>query len=254
MRRLVKKIVLLVLVQAMFICILYSPALIMAAVQQEHHYEYTGIFERNQNIINDSYLVTLSFPRNISVKVTLELDLEKCLPISGGHVQFAFTKDEAHSEWADDISLYPHVLTTYEETFSLYAGTYLFEMHLIREDDAHIPFKVRLETSEQVELPEIDDKATCWFQKDFAKPAIYIGKKGNVVDIYQNVNISSWVDISRNQIVYSSSNQKVATVSQDGYMMIKRPGKTTITVKLPSGYMIKKSVVIRKQIKNVKSR
>lgn len=244
MRKVAKRIVLFVFVQVFIICILYKPAVIIAAEQQEHKYEHSGILERNQYIDNDSYLVTLSFPHNTLVKVILELDLARCGPESGGHVQFAFTKDEAHSLWADDISLYPNVMTTYEETFSLYAGTYLFEMHLIREDDEHVPFKVRIETSEQVELPDIDEEATCWFQDDFAKTAIYISKKGKVVDVYQKVVISAWTDIRRNQIVYSSSNKKVATVSKKGKMAIKRSGKTTISVKLPNGFTITESILV----------
>lgn len=217
--------------------------------QQSQVIQYSGVLERNQKASNDSFLATLSFPHDSTVKVTLELDLAKCTEGSGGHVQFAFTKDEAHSLWADDIGLIPNVMETYTETFSLYAGTYVFEMHLIRDEDACIPWRVKMETSDNHDLPAIDKEATCRFQDSWVNPKLKLEKKKRVIDLYEKLFFSSWREFESKDIIYTSSNKKVATVSKIGKLNIRKAGKTIITVELPNGFTTQTTFLIQRERK-----
>lgn len=224
-----------------------NPVIVAADNQQVRTIHYSGILERNQETCHDSFLVTLSFPRNTTVKVTVELDQSRCREESGGHIQFAFTKDEAHSLWADDIALYSNTATSYEETFELYAGTYLFEMHLIRDEFTHLPWNITLEATDNEELSSIDQEATCWFRKDWSSKKLLIGKKKRSIDLYKKLVISSWTKVKREEILYRTSNQKIATVSKNGELVVKKQGKVAIIVELPNGFQLKHSVIIEKE-------
>lgn len=90
--------------------------------EQVQYLYYSGILWHSEDDYLDYYLNYICFDENVDVKVLLELDvskinLEKSGTNIGGHVQFALTKDEAHSKWMDDLPLYPNVQTSYTETF-----------------------------------------------------------------------------------------------------------------------------------------
>lgn len=196
---------------------------------------YSGTLERSAKVCQDSYIEKIVFDRNVDVDVKLELDTEKCTRISGGHVQLAFTKDEAHSEWMDDLPLYSNVQTSYEETFPLYAGYYILELHLIREEDAHVPFKVTLTVSDNHTLPDVDPEATVWFKWGWDDIILHKGKKNLKIDLYKRLGISSWTEMIRTDLVYQSNNKKIAVIDQYGQMTVKKTGTVLISAVLPNG-------------------
>lgn len=196
---------------------------------------YYGTLEQSAVISRNYYLRKVSFDRNVSVKVTVELDEAAKRPDVGGHLQFAFTKDEAHSWWADDIALYPEVQSSYQEEFQLYAGTYTFEMHLIREEDTYIPFHVNMEIT-GIDTPlDLEDEPEIWTKDGWNERTVYKAKPNMVIDMYRHFMVSSWKTIHRTDITFQSSDKRIAAVNRNGIMIVKRSGTVEIKATLPNG-------------------
>lgn len=207
----------------------------------------TGVIFRNNKDCKENYEKTIVIPCNSKAKVTLELDTSRYGYNMGGHVQFAFTMDEAHSLWADDIPLFEITSTTYMEEFNLYAGTYTFEMHLIREDDAYVPFCLKIELEKTDCLPEHDPDGTLWFHNGWDEKTIHMKRaKTKKIDLFRHVGISSWTERERTDLTYYSSNKKVAVINKRGILTIKRKGNVRIAIKLPNGTKIVGKYYIRK--------
>lgn len=230
-----KRICFLLVVSLLAACMGNKPSINAEETETVQYVYYSGTLERSGEVCQDSYLNTIAFNRNVDVNVKLELDTEKCTSTSGGHVQLAFTKDEAHSQWMDDMPLYSSVQTSYEETFSLYEGYYTFEMHLIREEDAHVPFKVTLTVSDNHTLPDVDQEATVWFKWGWDDITLHKGNRNLKIDMYKRLGISSWTQMTRTALTYQSSNKKIAVIDQYGKMTVKKTGTVRISAVLPNG-------------------
>lgn len=227
---------------------------------QVQYLYYSGILGHSEDTGEDDYLDYylsyylnyICFDENVDVKVLLELDVskinsEKSGTNIGGHVQFALTKDEAHSKWMDDLPLYPNVQTSYTETFSLYKGYYTIELHLIRDEYAYIPFKITLQVTKNDSLPDVDTEATIWLKDGWEDIVVYKGEQDKKIDMYQKLGISSWNTIRRKDLSYSSSNVKVAIIDKRGILRIKKTGVVKVTICLPNHQYVVSTIRVKRQ-------
>ncbi len=224
---------------------LRSKETIKAGIEQrKQNLQYTGILMETPNMEQSGYQFITSFKQDVKVKVTVELDETYDAREIGGHIQFAFVKDEEHSLWADDIALYPKIRKSYTEEFLLYAGNYTFEMYLIRRDLAFVPFRLKMQIEKTNALPMLDKEARLWIDKNWKKKTIQKKYEDLKVDLYEHIGYSSWKDLKREDFKYHSSNTSVATVNKKGKITIKQTGNVWVTVTHPNG----KKVIARLRI------
>lgn len=239
-------------VMLLFISICLTNADIAYAVgissDTKDSYIYKGILERTSNCKNeerkDYYLDTLNIEKACKVNVKVELDKEYPESYSGGMVQVALTKDEAHCHLIDNVWLLPAEPET-KESFTLYPGEYTVEVHLLREEPAVVPFQVSVTVVEDAKIPAYDKEASVWFPSE-----AYLCKidshKNVVYDMFSVLRVSSWFQQERCDFVYQSSNTSVATIDSDGYLKSRKPGKTVITVTYPNGDEAVTTVYVRR--------